>query len=261
MWKWFKWIVCAVGLFLFYVSTYSIYHYFFAIKFSNEFRQKVENALSSGIILNDERNDFVPMGIKDLNQGGKPNNQSPYNLGFNDIKSVQLGADKDYLYYKVQFWGSNPKKAPVIDGDTIIGSGVKLGLVDKKGMDLQVLYVGSGWIPKIGVSTIDTNYSYGATGITWPEDKRMTHTDRDSKVDGGSGTSYLMGAFPLPKMDLKSGQEVNFTVSIETESEKYDHAAVDVLMSHGDKQGDYITWKIGSNVYRINENIRNEGYN
>lgn len=263
MWQWFKWVLLGIGIFLFCFLINFIYHYFFAIKFSSELRQRAENALAAGITLSDAQNDFVNMGQKDPGGKEKPNNLNPYPLGFNDIKSVQVGADEEYIYYKVTFWGSFPAQAPVINGDTIIATGSKLELMDEKGMDLQVMHLGSGWTPKIGFGAIDTQYAYGATGVTWPENARMTHEERDSKVDGGSGTNYLMGAFPLKKMGLKIGQLVNVACQVETESDKYDHAAVDVLKGpgNGEKEPGYIIWKMGTKEYRIDENFHNQGFN
>lgn len=263
MWKWFKWVLLAIAIFLFCVLINFIYHYFVAIKFSPELRQRAENALARGIAITDIQNDFVLMGQKDPGDGGKPNNVNPYPLGFNDIKSLQVGADEEYLYYKVTFWGEFPRKVPIINGDTIESTGSKLEFMDEKGMDLQVMHLNSGWTPKIGFSAIDTQYAYGATGIVWPENARMTHEERDSFVDGGSGTNYLMGAFPLKKMGLQFGQQVTLACQVETESDKYDHAAVDVLrgLGKGLKEPGYFIWKIGANEYQTDESFRNQGYN
>jgi len=263
MWKWFKWVLLVLVIIIICYLTYFVYHYFFAIKFSPEFRQRAESALATGITLSDVQNDFVNMGQKDPGGREKPNNSNPYPLGFNDIKSVQAGADQEYVYYKVTFWDSFPAKAPVVNGDTLESTGSKLEFMDEKGMDLQVMHLNSGWTPKIGFSAIDTQYAYGATGITWPENARMTHEERDSNVDGGSGTNYLMGAFPLKKMGLEFGQQVRLACQVETESAKYDHAAVDVLLGPGGglKESGYFIWRIGTNQYQADETFRNQGFN
>lgn len=94
------------------------------------------------------------------------------------------------------------------------------------------------------------------TGIEWPEEDRFRSQRRDSKISGGSGYDYVMGAFPLAKLGLKKGATGYFSFGLEAGSHKYSHAAVDKLGGSG-KNAATIKWVIGSNKYEIIETDNN----
>ena len=73
---------------------------------------------------------------------------------------------------------------------------------------------------------------------------------------GGAGFETLLGAVPLKGLGLSKGQVAYFSLSVETTSDKYDHASVDVLGGNG-KMPALITWQVGSNSFQINQDFYN----
>ena len=67
-------------------------------------------ALASGVEINDPQNDWVkvPKGTKQPD--GRYDNDQPYPLGWTDYRSLSIGADQNYIYFKYRFWGEFPKK-------------------------------------------------------------------------------------------------------------------------------------------------------
>ncbi len=211
-----------------------------------------EKALAGGIRIDDGRDDFVIMGSnkEEVNE----NNPSPYRLPFLDVKSLSVGSDEKYFYYKATFFDKIPDQPADVNGDKIIDNGLKIGLMNKNGNEQALLFTNYGYI--LNISSADTYYFTGPTGIEEPEEARFSEKDSDSKVYGGPGNDYIMGAFPLDKLGLGPGQETYFSFSMEAGSEKYSHAAVDVLRGHG-KHPAHITWKLGLSEYQIEENTGN----
>ncbi len=208
---------------------------------------RAERSLGSGITVEDERNDFAQMGTGDKKEG-KPNNPQAYNYSYLDIRSVSMSIDEEYLYSKIRFWGTIPERPPEIGGDRIAGNGVKVNLVDEKGADQVIFLVDYTYLPVLGTPAISTYYFNGPTGIPEPEDKRFSRQDFDSKVSGGPGTDYLLGALPLGKIGIAKGQVLYFAVAAEAESSRYDHAAVDALGGSG-KMPAVIRWDTRTNKF------------
>jgi hypothetical protein len=213
--------------------------------------EKAEFALAKGFSLSDPQKDFVIMGSdKEEVMSTDTNNQSPYVVDYLDIKETQFGADSDYLYYKVIFYGTIPKLPEAIDGDRLINIGNKIHVMNEQGLDQIVLHTDFGWEPVIKLPALNTSYDWCPTGIEWPEEARMSCHGRNSKVAGGGGTDYILGALPLKEVGLKYGDKIYVSVAEEAKSELYSHAAVDVLQGVGKMPG-FITWQIGSNKYSI----------
>lgn len=254
----FWWIGAIAAVLIIGVGSYSYFFYVINVKMSDDFLNRTEKSLSSGITIEDEENDFASMGVKEIKEGGKPNNPAGYNYPYLDIKFVSAGIDKEYLYFKIQFRGTIPESPTVIDGDKIIGNGIKVNIVDENGEDMAILLLAYNFVPVLNFPLIGTYYLNGPTGIKEPEGKRFSDQDYDSKVSGGAGTDYLIGALPFKKIGLSQGQTIYFTVSAEAESEKYDHAAVDVLGGHG-KMPAVIKWKSGTKEFEIDDDFYTDG--
>lgn len=252
MWRWFRWVLLGTVILIIIILAGLYFYYFYWIKLHGQSLSDADKALASGITVLDSKDDFVMLGSnkEELNAEDNP---SPYRLDMLDIKSVSLGADNQYLYFKETFYGVIPKKAPVINGDTIQDVGAKGNLRDKSGKEYGGIEVSFGWLPIIGFAADNTYYFYGPTGVEWPESARYTGQGNDSKVYGGVGTDYIMGRFPLARFGLKMGDTINIELPTESGSAKYSHAAVDVLQGKGKTPG-LITWTLGTNAYTINNN-------
>jgi hypothetical protein len=245
-----KWILWAIGLLVFGSLTIIVYTYFIRMPMSPNLQLKAEQVFMTGITIQDERSDFAPMGSKPGE--GKPNNPVGYDLGFNDIRSLSLGVDATYLYCKVVFWEIIPSEAPVLVDDRIGTTGIKLNFTDSRGVDQEIWMLSFGYLPPFNIPTLNTYYFYGPTGIQEPEDKRFSSRGTDSKIAGGAGYDYIIGALPLSGIDLSSGQIAYLSLSVETSSRKYDHASVDVLGGQGKMPG-LITWELGASSYQMDQ--------
>ncbi|MFA6082171.1 MAG: hypothetical protein WC773_02000 [Patescibacteria group bacterium] len=255
IWRYLRWVLLAFAILVVGVLIFLYCYYYIWMKMSTTMVTNAENALANGISINDERDDFVIMSSnkEELNAEDNP---SPYRLDYFDIKSVSVGADDQYLYIKTTFFGTIPKTSQKVNGDNIVAIAAKAEITDDQGKEYLGMAADFGYVAIIGIPALNTYYSYGATGIEWPENARYTHQDRDSKVYGGGGTDYIMGAYPLNKMGLEMGQTINIRFPMEVRSHKFTHAAVDVLAGSGKSPG-IVTWKLGSNQYTINNNTDN----
>jgi len=250
MWRKVRWVllgigVVGIGLGIFLYSYYVIY-----MGLPAEMQNLAEQAFIAGITIEDNENDFAQMGEKPGDSEEKPNNPVAYPLAYADVKSVTLGADEEYLYCKMEFWGKIPNQPAEIGDDKISGTGIKVNITNSKGEDQEIWMLGFGYLPVLDLPTLNTYYFYGPTGIQEPEDKRFSGRGGDSKIAGGAGTDYVMGALPLAHTGMSLGQEIFFSVSVETASLKYDHATVDVLGGQG-KMPALITWKLGTNIFQV----------
>lgn len=232
---------------------YVYYYYFINMPMGEDFRVQAEQALNSGITVEDPKNDFVTFGSnKEEVMPTDTNNPSPYQLAYFDLKTLSVGVDEKYFYYKATFYDIIPESATTIGDDTISGNGCKVELTDAEGVNQALLSTDFNYLLK--ASMIGTYYFTGPTGIEWPEDDRFARKDSDGKVFGGPGTDYLMGAFPLEKLGLKKGDTIHFTFSMEASSKKYTHAAVDVLRGSG-KMPALIEWQSGTNQFNVNDDF------
>lgn len=254
MWKWFKWLL--LGLIIIILAALSIlyWYYYDYLKMDGKTLASANAALANGITVSDAKDDFVIMGSNKEEQNAK-DNPSPYRLDYLDIKSVSLGADNNYIYYKMTFYNTIPKQAEKVNGDAIVAIAAKAEVVDNDGKEYGGFESSFGYVPVFGIPALNTYYFYGPTGIEWPESARYTGQGKDSKVYGGGGYDYIMGAFPYKKLGIKYGETINIRFPMEVGSRKYTHAAVDVLGGVG-KSPALITWTIGSKNYSINNSIK-----
>lgn len=253
-----KWILVAIGIIIVGVLIALYSYYFVWMKMGAGETEKANAAFAKGISVNDAQHDFVMMGTnKEEVQSTDTNNVSPYDVPYLDIKSAQLGADAQNIYYKVTFYGKFPTRPEKINGDLISTIGDKIHIVDEKGEDQIVVHSDFGWEPVIPIPALNTSYDWCPTGIEWPESARMSCHADDSKVGGGSGTDYIMGSIPLNRVGLRAGQTIYVVIDEESKSAQYTHAAVDVLAGEG-KGGGVIKWAIGASTYSINNSPRQD---
>jgi hypothetical protein len=261
MWKWFKWILLAIGILLFLGAAVTLIVYKFFVYLNPDEIVKAEKALSLGVTIQDDKDDFVIMGTnkEKANDFDKDvNNPSPYRLPFLDVKSVSVGADEKYLYYKITFFEKIPSKPTHIIDDKLRDFGCKLGLMNRQGKEYAILVTNVGFAPFF--SMMGSYYFTGPTGVVWPEEDRFTDQDSNSKVAGGGGKDYIIGAFPLNKLGQpKAGDNVYLSFSEEARSRKYSHAAVDNLLGEG-KMPAFVSWKYGTSDYQILEQSWQDGY-
>lgn len=247
--RWWGWILIVIVGAIVGIGIYMYCYYILWMKMGSEMVKNAEAAVSSGITVSDPQNDFVMMGTnKEEVVSTDKNNPSPYVVDYLDIKSIHVGADDKYIYYKVIYYNTIPKWPESINNDVIVAIGNKLHIVNEKGEDLIVSHFDFGYEPVIKIGALNTSYDYCPTGIEWPEDARMACHNDNSKIYGGGGTDYIMGALPMDKVGLALDQTIYFTIDEETKSSQFTHAAVDVLGTNG-KESQVIKWSIGSNKF------------
>lgn len=250
--KWVKRILLIILALIIALGIYQYWRLVYNIQLNGNKLTLANSALAKSITVSDPKDDFVIFGSNEEKISDE-DNPSPYRLEEVDIKSMQISADNNNLYFKINFYATSTKKPPVVDGDKIDSVGIIIDVFDLQRKELAVLHADFGWLPVIGTSVTNTYYSTGPTGIVWPESARYTTENRDSKVTGGAGTDYLLAVFPLKGLELKSGDTINFDMSMEVGSQKFTHAAVDVLAGSG-KTPARVKWQIGSQNYEIIEN-------
>lgn len=255
MWRWFKWALLAIGVIIVGIGIVMYSYYFIWMKMGPKMIDKANAALAAGITINDAKNDFVMMGTnKEEVMGTDKNNPSPYQVDYLDIKSGSFGVDDDYLYFRVNFYGQIPRWPEEINGDRLVNIGDKLHIMNKDGVEQIVVHSDFGWEPVINIPATNTSYDYCPTGIEWPESARMSCHGNDSKIAGGGGTDYIMGALPLKKIGLKSGETVYLSLDEESKSNKFTHAAVDMLAGEG-KMAAVVAWKVRTKEFVIDNNF------
>lgn len=252
-----KWILRTVLVGVLIVLAYSLYLYNIAMILSHSEIQKAENTLINGIVVEDERDDFVMMAT-DKEVLNAENNPSPYRLSFLDVKSLAIGADEQNVYVKITFFDTIPAQPISIEGDSIQAIGCKVNIVDENEMDQVIFAADSSYLPVVNLPSLNTYYFYGPTGIQEPESARFSHQDHDSKIYGGAGKDYILAAFPMKKINVRVGQQIFISLSMEAKSAQFTHAAVDVLLGSG-KQPAIIKWVIGTNTYQIVE-FKQDGF-
>lgn len=252
MWRWFRWVLLGIIIILLGFGAYAYWFYVYNIRMRPVDIRQAEQVFETGISISDPRSD--PAKMENDPKNPKENNPNAYKVDFIDVKSMNVGADQNYLYFKINFYGTIPKKADQNNGDPIMNTGNKVEIMDQGGADRAIAVAGFGWTTSFLPPVIDTSCMYGATGIEWPEGARFLHQDKSGKVYGGAGYDYIMGMFPLDKLELKYGEMAYLSLSAETSSKNYGHASIDVLQGPGEgsKMPGFVTWRVGSNTYQIN---------
>lgn len=220
-------------------------------------------AISNGIKIEDPQYDWYRFPVGSIQPDGRPDNSEPYPLPWTDFRSVSIGADQDYIYFKFQFWGEFPLEAVSYNGDLINSTGAKItnftftnNESEKDSADLgaglwYVMMENDIWVPA-------ENVMLGQGAMISPIG-RDEHMETIFKIQtgagmiaGGPGYDYILSAFPLSLFNLKLGDEVTFDSSTETGSTIYHHEAVDILLDKpGEKFGEVVIYKLGSDYYEI----------
>jgi len=246
-------LVIDAGFLLF--GGYMYYSRVAATHMGEDLAKKAEAALAKGIAISDAEQDFPLMGQKGEDVKEKPNNDNPYNYSFLDLKEAQAGADEDYLYFKLIFFDKIPKDAPQPNGDKILGDGTKVNIVDEKGVEQLDFHMGYDFIP-LGIISSNCFYSTEPTGIEWPEDARFAKTNRDCEVLVGE--DYILGALPIKNNPALKTKQVLFDAQHEAESQKFDHAAVDLLGGQG-KMPAVVKWIAGTKDFEVDNDFYTNG--
>lgn len=254
MWKWARWVLLVIIIIILGIGGYLYYRYYIHIKMSPNLVKRAEAALANGPTIYDPQNDFLSKELL----GKEMDLDEPYRFSYIDIKSLTVGMDDEYFYYKVNLWGDIPEKPDKVNNDYIVGSGPQLSLMNKKGEIQTSMAAEFGWMPKLRFFVMNTWYTTDPTGIVWPESARMKYQKFDSKVYGGKGTDYIMGAFPLSKLNFSIGPTAYLALPVESKSDQHTHAAVDHLGGSGKLEA-FITWQVGTKNYSVNDNFDYQG--
>lgn len=223
-------------------------------------------ALANGIKIDDPQNDWYKFPPGSVQPDGRPDNSNPYPLGWTEFRSVSVGADENYIYFKFQFWDVFPKEAVIYNGDLIRSIGAKiesLSFVNSEGNN-DSADLGDGiWYADFNNESMPASQSTVGHGSMISPIGRDEHMETIFKnmtgagmVAGGPGFDYLLGAYPLSLFNLKLGDEVTFHSSTETGSAIFHHEALDILLDvPNSKFGETISYKLGSNHYDIVPNV------
>lgn len=254
MWRWFKLVLLAIIIIILGAGSYLYSRYFVWIKMSPDLVKKANIALAAGPTISDPQNDFLSKELL----GKEMDLVEPYRFSYADIKSLNVGMDDEFFYYKVTLWGRIPSKPGNVNGDYSQSVGPQLSLMNERGVIQATLAAEFGWMPKLHIFSMNTWYTTDPTGIVWPENERMKFQKFDSKVYGGVGTDYIMGAFPLEKLNFDIGKTAYLAFPMESGSEQHSHASVDHLGGSA-KMEAFITWIVGTKDYTIDHDFDYQG--
>jgi uncharacterized protein YpmB len=183
---------------------------------------KANTALAAGIYIDDPANDFavVPTAAKP-GLDGKVDNPKAYQLIWNDVKKVTLGADQENMYVRYDFFGIIPEKMATVNGDDIksIMCNVDLaeftttsGKKDQGMMQIGLMYTEA----KSGKDNKDESVGYvqvtprlGVSGVASPTQSNDKYGETvygknisNGKIKGGPGNDYMIASFPLSDFDI-----------------------------------------------------------
>lgn len=239
-------------------------------KMTSEQLSYANTLLSSGIVIDDDENDFaIPKG-EGTDAIGRPDNHSPYPLGWNDIKRITFNSDNNTFYIRYDFYGEIPEEMVKIEGDEIRGVGGGVGLIkfiSNSGTTNEGMWqFGVNWTRSTSKEDIGpawtTEYEeipgiIDVSGMASPGEAdqfgETTYTlGMQGTYYGGIGYNYLIAAYPLSAFDIIPGSEIIFTIAVETNSKIYHHSSIDPLLSIGsEKGGKIINYVLGTNTYTL----------
>jgi hypothetical protein len=228
--------------------------------------KRAEDALSKGISFDDPENDWYKFPEGSM-QWDKPDNPEPYPLPFTDLKQVKIGADEEYLYVKFIFYGEFPDKMPSYNGDDLFSTGAKIdqmtymtneGTLDYAEIGSGVFYVEFTGDEKTEEYVPLDKPSLGHIAMISPQglDEHMETIYKTMNgigfIGGGPGYDYLLSAFPLSEFGISYGQEMNFSVAVESGSNLWHHESVDLLLNKNtSKFGANIKYVLGEDKYEF----------
>lgn len=220
-------------------------------------------ALVNGIKIDDPQNDYFEFPLNHFQPDGRPDNDNPYPLPYTDLRSVSVGADDNYIYFKFQYWGNFPTSSVVYNGDLLWSIGSKaenFTYINADGIkDSAELSNGINLVDYIDGQRVETdNPSIGQLAMISPigKDAQMEEIYKTMNgaglVAGGAGQDFILSAFPLSLFGIHLADEVAFSCSTETGSTKYHHVCVDFLLGRdGYLGGSVISYKLGDKEYNI----------
>lgn len=219
-------------------------------------------ALSTGIKIDDPENDWVKFPEGSMQPDGRPDNSNPYPLPWTDFKSLNVGADEEYLYVKFEFWGNFPEKPVIYNGDTIEGGCGKINgftftnSEGKKDSGDLISTINFNVADNGKIQGVDQVAMISPSGQDEHQETIFKIFSKDGMMAGGAGADYLLSAYPLSQFNLKLGDEVTFDSSGENGSTIYHHEAVDIILGHETgKFGDTIKYKLGANTYEVTPTV------
>ena len=233
--------------------------------FSNEELKKAEEAFAKGIMIDDSQNDFYKFPPNSIQPDGRPDNSNSYPLPYTDLKSLAVGVDNSYIYFKFEFWGKFPEDTPEYNNDILVSTVAKIEdftYTDKDGNTnsaelgddvVYVRYLDNGTFTK---AKCTIGQLAMITPIGKDEKLETIYETKNGKglIYGGPNYDYIIGAYPLELFGINNGDVVTFRCSTETGSQIFHHECVDVLLDiEGGKFGSTIEYKLGSNQYEILE--------
>lgn len=225
--------------------------------FSAEQLAAANTALNNGIKIDDPQNDWYKVAEGTKQSDGRPDNPNPYPLGWTDLKSLNIGADQNYIYIKFIFWDRFPDKALSYSGDKMDGGSAKINyftFTNSQGKQdwadlITPISLREQSNGKLMPSEVMAMIS--PKGKDVHNETLFTTYTKDGLFAGGPGKDYLLSAFPLEQFNLKLGDKVTFDCTTEIGSEIYHHEAIDILLSRDDsKFADTIEYVLGSNTYQ-----------
>lgn len=222
--------------------------------FSAEQLQKAEKALLNGVALEDEKDDFyiAPEISKEEIEKGY-NNPDAYRISYFDYKRLSFGADEEYLYFKHEYWDKFPEKGLIeYNGDKITETVAKIVELSFVGKENEMTSLVDGiCFPNCGNEIIRHYYFVGWTGEQMKKRDGMPD-GYNGMITGGPGYDYILSAYPLADLGLKTGDEIVFSHESETTSEKWHHATADRLFQLPEtKRSKIIKWVVGSNRFEL----------
>jgi hypothetical protein len=231
--------------------------------FSNEELKKAEEAFAKGIKIDDPQNDFYKFPPNSIQPDGRLDNPNSYPLPYTDLKSLVVGADNNYIYFKFEFWGQFPEDTPEYNNDILISTGGKIEeftYTDKDGYKDSaelgdsvgyVRYLDNGAFTK-AKSTLGQLAMISPVGQDELLETIYKTKNGKGLINGGPNYDYIIGAYPLNLFGINYGDVVTFKCSTETGSQMFHHECIDLLLSiEGSKFGSTIEYKLGSNQYGV----------
>ena len=156
-----------------------------------------------------------------------------------DIKSLGFGADEQYLYIKVEFYGSIPKKKQTISGNTVDDMGAALGIDTDKNASTGWAQANGGYEALIGFNEVfseNRSQRYMFYNYLGPEHWTDETEGFGDLVDldlnhGGEGESYMITRLSLEMLGISKGDSINVFMWAEAESNQFHHFAFDEFSS------------------------------
>lgn len=199
----------------------------------NEIFVKAEQALASGLVIDDKNADWISTGKTD-------DNNTPYQLGFIDIKKLTIAQDDENLYLKQEFAGKIPAKnadLPKLDNDQLKTMRVnflidsdnnpKTGNTDFYGSESYISYINRP--DEISANDYAEYWVSPGKNPTGHESyENFLHNWQD-QILGGKENNYFIIAVPLDKIALQPNQTFTLLAWTQIASTKFASASFDAL--------------------------------